>query len=119
MRIQQAQRYKARRERDVSMRAAIESTMESSTRMQRRMGTLLDLWCDLVPEELARHTAIVSLKRGVLQVEVDSAPAGFELDRLLRSGLEPELRRRFNGTLSRVKVKQSKGTKAPRHEGTK
>lgn len=70
----------------------------------RQMGQMSRLWDELVPAALAEHTALDSLNRGVLTVTVDSAPHRYELATLLSGGLEQELRRRFQGTLSRIKL---------------
>jgi hypothetical protein len=49
------------------------------------------LWTDLVPAELVAHSRLEGLSRGVLRVAVDSSSHLFELDRLLRGGLEQRL----------------------------
>lgn len=60
-------------------------------RPYKQMGALAGLWAKLLPRELAEHTVLEGLSRGVLKVAVDSSPRLYELDRLLRSGLERAL----------------------------
>ncbi len=73
-------------------------------RTYRRTGGFGKLWIELVPPELAATTNLQGYARGVLTVSVCDAAAKYELDRLLRSGLEQELRQRAPSTLRRVKL---------------
>jgi len=57
----------------------------------KQLSSIARLWDQLVPQDLAAHTRLDSLHRGVLQVSVDSSPRLYELDRLLRGGLRNEL----------------------------
>ena len=63
----------------------------------KQLAKLIDLWSELVPRELAEHTRLDALQRGVLRVSVDSSAQLYELDRLLRSGLEQTLITRYAG----------------------
>ena len=51
----------------------------------------MELWTELLPDEIIEHTRLDSLARSVLTVSVDSSARLYELDRLLRSGLEKQL----------------------------
>ncbi len=74
-------------------------------RPYRRLGALADLWQTQIPERIASKTALASFNRGVLTVHVVDSTTRYDLDRLLRGGIEAELRRSFRGgTLNRVKV---------------
>ena len=64
-------------------------------------------WQQLVPIHLLSHTRLDSFSRGTLKVTVDSSSARFELDRLLRSGLERQLISAVGGQLRRVKLAQA------------
>lgn len=70
----------------------------------RRTGGFGKLWSDIVPGELGAASTIQSYARGVLTVAVNDAAAMYEIDRLLRSGLEQQLRERAPSTLKRVKL---------------
>jgi len=71
----------------------------------KQLGALVELWQELVPEDLAMHTKLDGLRRGVLRVTVDSSSRLYELDRLLRGGVESELVSRHRGTLLRVQLR--------------
>jgi hypothetical protein len=57
----------------------------------KQLGVLAELWQQLVPAELVAHTRLEGLSRGALRVVVDSSVRLYELDRLLRAGLERQL----------------------------
>jgi hypothetical protein len=103
--IQQLRKHRVRQDRDESLGLIMANTADQTRRTQSKLGRLIDLWQQLVPAKLADRTSLVGFHGGVLTVEVDSASTAFQIDRLLRSGLTDELRRRFNGTLSRVRTR--------------
>lgn len=57
----------------------------------KQLGAIGELWHELVPPGLARHTRLEGLSRGVLRVAVDSSAHLYQLDRLLREGLQRQL----------------------------
>ena len=73
-------------------------------RKARQLGKLATIWDEVIPEEIASHTALESLSGGVLTVLVDSSSHRFQLDVLLRGGLLREIRSRFDGALNRIKL---------------
>lgn len=74
-------------------------------RPYRQMQTVIDLWTQLLPPELAEHTRLESFRRGVLKVAVDSSSRLYELDRLLRNGLEQQLIQAHHGpALRKIKL---------------
>ncbi|MEZ6189732.1 MAG: DciA family protein [Phycisphaerales bacterium] len=71
-----------------------------------QLGKLTEIWGELVPPDLAAHTRLEGLSRGVLRVSVDSSGRLYELDRLLRGGVLDELITRHRGkALRRVDLK--------------
>lgn len=60
-------------------------------RPYKQMASVVRPWMELVPAELRSHTRLEALSRGVLRVVVDSSARLYELDRLLRGGLEQRL----------------------------
>lgn len=103
--IGQLQAWRGRKGRDLAIAGVIEATAEQASRVQRRLGELIEIWREVLPRRIADRTSLVSLRSGVLAVEVDSASTAFEIDRLLRSGVETEIRRRFRGNFSRVRTR--------------
>ncbi len=70
----------------------------------RQLRNLGEIWDEVIPESLRKHTALESLNRGVLTVTVDSAPHRFQLQTLLNGGLTREIQLRFSGALNRIRV---------------
>jgi predicted nucleic acid-binding Zn ribbon protein len=70
----------------------------------RQLSRLAEAWDDVIPPEIREHTALEGYRAGVLTVTVDSASHRFELQMLLAGGLTAELRSRFSGTLSKVRL---------------
>jgi hypothetical protein len=103
--LERVLRYRRRWTPDPTIQPLLQTTREQAERTNRKLGRLIELWQELVPAEVESRTSLVALRGGVLHVQVETAALIYELDRLLREGLEIELRRRFTGTLSRVKVR--------------
>lgn len=57
----------------------------------KQLCQMTEVWTALVPADLLQRTRLESLSRGVLRVIVDSSSSLYELDRLLRQGLEREI----------------------------
>ncbi len=103
-RLERLRQRRARPEADPSIGGLVVGVAERAARTQRRLGALTDVWESLVPAEIVAHTRLTSLRGGVARVVVDSASTAYELDRMLRGGLEQQLRRRFRGTLMRIRI---------------
>ncbi len=103
--IERRRQLRGRRSRPLAISSAVRAVAADATRTHRRLGHFIELWEAIVPPEVAAHTCLEALRRGVAHVTVDSASTAYELDRLLRSGLTQDLRRSFRGTLVRVKVR--------------
>ncbi len=102
--IEQLRKYRQRPEREVSIARLVGSLADDARRTQRRLGSLIDLWSELVPAELEGHSRIVGVRGGIGHVQCDSASTRYELDRALRQGLEQELRRRYPSTLMKIRL---------------
>jgi len=98
--------WRAFRERDVTLAFLTDTFKREVEKPFKQLEGLAELWAELVPDQLAAHTKLESLSRGVLRVVVDSAGRHYELDRLLREGLARELTKRHKGAaLRQVKVR--------------
>ena len=72
----------------------------------RQTGSFTRLWLERVPPEISRHTTLHGLTRGVLTVAVDDSAALYELDRLLRGGLDHQLIAAHSGpAFRRIKLR--------------
>lgn len=105
--IERLRELRQRPQRDLSIASIIRRTADAAQKSQKRLGSIIELWEALVPRELAARTRLEHIRGGLLHVSVDSSATAYELDRLLREGLERELRSQYRGTLMRVRVRVS------------
>ena len=70
----------------------------------RQLSKLASAWDEVIQPEIREHTALEGFRAGVLRVTVDSAAHRFQLQTMLTGGLLKELRSRFSGTLSKVRL---------------
>lgn len=103
--IERLRELRQKPQRNLSIEGIIRSTAENARKTQKRLGSIINLWEQLVPAELAARTRIQHIRGGTLHVNVDSSSTAYDLDRLLRDGLEGELRSQYRGTLARVRVR--------------
>lgn len=78
-------------EPDLSLAYVRDDFKKRVERPYKQLALIVPLWEQLVPENLVKHSHLVRLDRGVLHVQVDSSARLYELDRLLRTGLEQRL----------------------------
>jgi len=77
--------------RDLSLCFLSEQFKREVAKPYKQLGDLAELWAELVPARLVERSRLIGLSRGVLHVEVDNPAAHFEIDRLLRGGLQKQL----------------------------
>jgi len=105
---------------DLSLGFVAEQFKRDVAKPFKQMGDLAVLWRELVPAALVERSRLVGLSRGVLHVEVDNPAAHFEVDRLLRGGLQKQLIQSHRGAAFRkvsIKVvgrRESEGSDDPR-----
>jgi len=104
--LHRLRQWRAKYKRDTSL-GFLEDTFKRDTeRPHKQLQSIIALWHELVPAELAGKTTLEGLSRGVLRVAVDSSAALYELDHLLRSSLQRELITRHKGTaLRRIQLR--------------
>ena len=73
-------------------------------RTGRRLCDFISLWEEVVPAQLAMKTRVRGARGGVFHVSVETSPALYEIDRLLREGGLAAIRSRLRGTLVRIKL---------------
>jgi Dna[CI] antecedent, DciA len=95
-----------RKDPDLSLGFMVGQFKREVQKPYEQLGELAAIWGELVPGELAAHTRLEGLSRGVLRVSVDSSGRLYELDRVLRSGVFDELVTRHRGkAVRRVDLK--------------
>lgn len=108
--IDRLQRHRRRPEPDRSLRFLSKHFKHEIERPYKQLGELSELWARLVPQPLIGHTRLEGFSRGVLRVAVDSSSHLYELDRLLRSGLQIQLIRAHRlGSIRRIKLRVAGG----------
>jgi hypothetical protein len=89
--LQRLRQWRNKPERDLGLGFLKKYVKQEIEKPYKQLGALVKLWGELVPAELVAHTRLEGVGRGVLRVAVDSSAHLFELDRLLRGGLEQRL----------------------------
>ncbi|MEX2213678.1 MAG: DciA family protein [Phycisphaeraceae bacterium] len=104
--LDRLRQWRTRPDRDYSLGFYKQVFKREIEKPAKQLAAITALWEELIPADLASHTRLDSLLRGVLKVSVDSSSVLFELDRRLRSGLEKELIVQHKGpALRRVQLR--------------
>lgn len=87
----------------------------------KQVGKLALAWEQVIPSELAEHTALEGYSAGTLRVLADSAAHAFTLETLLAGGLLKALQARSPAPINRVRVttgqfSNTDSNGAPRYE---
>lgn len=90
--------------RDVTLRGAVELVDKKYARPHKQLGQIVGQWEQLIPPTLRRQTALASLTKGVLTVHVSDSAAMYELDRLMRSGVEQQIKSACKTTLRKIRL---------------
>ncbi|MCH7797007.1 MAG: DUF721 domain-containing protein [Planctomycetes bacterium] len=103
-RLEQLRGWRARPEPELAVGPLIAARLADARRAQKQLGSFVELWESVLPDELALHTRVTGLRSGVVHVTVDTSATAYELDRCLREGVEQQMRRAFGKTLLRVRI---------------
>lgn len=112
-RLQRLRQLRNRAERDVSMAFLKDLYKRQIEKPGKQMSRIAETWSGLVPADLVEHTRLESLARGVLRVGVDSSAHLYQLDRLLREGLEHQIIAAARASLRKVQLRLVAGDPAP------
>ncbi len=110
--LNRLRQWRNRSDPDYSLRFLEKQFDRDVARPHKQLGKLVGLWQELVPEALLKHTRLEGLSRGTLRIAVDSSPHLYELNQLLRGGLEREMIRRQPGntSLRRIRLRVAETT---------
>ncbi|WP_432800107.1 DciA family protein [Poriferisphaera sp. WC338] len=89
--------YRNRKDYDFSMDFMRADFKRDVEKPYKQLAAMVEVWEEIVPRELAVHTKLESLNRGVLKVVVESSSWLYELDQKLRSGMQTELVKGYRG----------------------
>ncbi len=70
----------------------------------KQLHQLADIWDEVIPEDIAAHTALEGFRRGILTVLVDSAAHRFQLQTLLNGGLTQHIQQRSRGAINKIRL---------------
>ncbi len=93
-----------RPDRDRSLSFVGDLVKKQVTRPHQKLGKAAAAWSELIPEHLLRRTALARLRAGVLTVYAADDATRYELDCLLRSGVQRNIQRRCKASVRRIKV---------------
>lgn len=102
--IRNLRRWRDGDERDLSLAFVSEYVKKQVVRPHQQLGKLGLEWRRQLPAHLLEQTALVGISRGVLTVHAADSAALYELDRLLRAGVERKLKAASDATLRRIKL---------------
>ncbi len=103
-RLKRLQQVKVRPEPDLSLAFLRRQFEQQVAKPFKQLGPIAQLWAKLLPAEIVAHTKLESLSRGELRVSVDSSSRLYELNHLLRNGVEQDLIGQHRGALSRIRL---------------
>ena len=103
-RLAQLRKWRSRPDPTVALEPLIEARLKEAKRVQKTLGSFVELWETVLPDGLAEHTQVTGLRSGIVHVTVDTSATAYELDRRLREGLQEQMRRAFGKTLVRIKI---------------
>ena len=113
--IERLREWRSNKGHNLSILGTVESIQTSARQSHRKLGELIELWHELLPDDLAKASTLRGIRSGLLQVEVESSAKLYEIDRRLREGILQELRSRYHGTLVRVKIRLEAGENSLSH----
>lgn len=103
--LQQLSERRRFHDRDYSLSFLRDTFKREVEKPYKQLVSIVEVWERLVPAALLPHMRLDGFSRGVLHVSVDSASIRYELDRLLRMGLQTQLIEQHKGpALRRVQV---------------
>lgn len=103
--LERLREWRNRKPRDQTLAFLVDHVKAQVVRPHRQVGQFAELWQELVPPELAERTSLGSFTRGILTIHVADSATLYQLDRLLRGGVEQQLRQRSRTTLRSVRLK--------------
>lgn len=104
-RLANLRRWRNPKQRDLTLGGLPDYVKRHVEKPHKQVGQLVTVWERLIPEPLNHRTALAGLTRGILTVHVTDSPTLYELDRLLRGGVEQQIKRASKAPLRKIKLK--------------
>ena len=90
-RLKRLRQWRVGKEADLSLAFLQDQFKREVARPHQQLAQLVEVWEALVPAALVRRTRLESLSRGILKIGVHDSATLYELDQLLRHGLQGQL----------------------------
>ncbi|MHC4993590.1 MAG: DciA family protein [Planctomycetota bacterium] len=103
--LENLRQWRNRKPRDLTLGYLKKYVARKYTRPLSQMGPFAELWQEALPPRLHRRTALVALHNGVLTIHVADSPTLYQIDRLMRSGLERQLKSQSKAAITCIKLK--------------
>ena len=91
--------------RDLTLANFAKHINKTHVRPAKQLKPVVDLWNQHIPDPIRSKTTLAAFTRGILTIHADDSATLYQLDRLLRSGLETQLRTSCKTTLRSVRLK--------------
>jgi hypothetical protein len=112
-------RFRTRKQYDADFSAVLQDVFKREVeKPHKQLGAMVDLWEAMLPPDITRHTRLESLAKGTLRVVIDSSARLYELDRMLREGLQDRIITAFKGpAFRRIQLRVGELHDEPPHPG--
>lgn len=91
--------------------ALMELTKELTLAKAFKHREILNVWREIVGEDIHKHTQVTGIRKDCLVVEVDSPPRLHHLTNFCKEDILKELQTKYRNTfITSIKFKQSAGT---------
>ena len=95
--LEKLREYRVFKERDFSLGFMKQKFRVEVEKPYKQISDLVEVWQRMVPEHIEPHTKLESMARGTLRVVVETNSWLYELDKILRSGLQQQIISEFRG----------------------
>ena len=97
--------WRNRKRPDLTLAFLNKYVAKKYTQPLKQLGPFTEFWQKALPPQLHQRTAIVALNHGLLTIHVADSPTLYQIDRLLRAGLEHTLKTQSKAAITKIKLK--------------
>jgi hypothetical protein len=102
--LHRLRQWRNRPQRDLTLSGLGEYVDRTFVKPSKHLGQFVELWEQHVPAEIQPRTALAKFHRGVLTVHVADSATLYDLDRLMRGGLERRIAQQAKTTLRKIRL---------------
>jgi hypothetical protein len=112
--LENLRQWRNRKRPDLTLGYLKKYVAKKYTRPLKQMGPFAELWQKALPPRLHERTALVALHNGVLTIHIADSPTLYQIDRLMRSGVEHQLKSQAKTAITEIKLKIGPVKTAPK-----